>query len=257
MSSQEERTKKGISRRDFFKGSAVAAVGLAAGGLLAGCAQESAAPPPSEQTPAATPDQTPVAPNGKASFEVAPPPIPDSEIKETVTTDVVVVGAGLAGLSASVAAGQAGAKVILLEKGSMFGLRGIDYGAVGSKLQKSIGNELDPMELTQEIMRWGAYKANQKVVELWAKHSGAAVDWLVDMAKKYGIESTPVPVEHQVAPGATVKTYPTMAFEFQANENALAAAPKGMSPKQAAMLYVFQNACAEAGVEIYYKTPAV
>ena len=35
------------------------------------------------------------------SFEIEPPPIPEEEIKETLTTDVVVVGAGTAGKSAA------------------------------------------------------------------------------------------------------------------------------------------------------------
>ena len=41
--------KKGISRRDFIKGAAASAFGVAAAGLLAGCSTEST-------TPAASPD---------------------------------------------------------------------------------------------------------------------------------------------------------------------------------------------------------
>jgi fumarate reductase flavoprotein subunit len=37
----------------------------------------------------------------KASFEVVPPPIPASAMKETVTADVLVLGAGIAGLTAA------------------------------------------------------------------------------------------------------------------------------------------------------------
>ena len=51
--------KKGISRRDFIKGAAASAFGVAAAGLLAGCSSEST-------TPSATPDApTASAPAGR------------------------------------------------------------------------------------------------------------------------------------------------------------------------------------------------
>ncbi len=53
----------------------------------------------------------------KASFEIPPPPVPARDIKEKITTDVVVVGAGIAGLTAALSAVEAGAKAIQLEKG--------------------------------------------------------------------------------------------------------------------------------------------
>lgn len=70
----EGKPQRKISRRDFFKGSAIAAMGVAAGGLLAGCGK-----PATSQAPAKA--ET----SGKASFGVAPPPIADKDIKETVT----------------------------------------------------------------------------------------------------------------------------------------------------------------------------
>ena len=56
----------------------------------------------------------------KTSFEVPPPPIPPRDIKEKITTDVVVVGAGISGLTAAISAAEAGAKTILLEKGMLW-----------------------------------------------------------------------------------------------------------------------------------------
>lgn len=84
--SSEKKTSNGISRRDFFKGSALTVAGIAAGGLLAGCGKEKQAP---AQAPAGKP--------AKYSWETPPAPIPASQIKETVEADVVVVGSGLAG----------------------------------------------------------------------------------------------------------------------------------------------------------------
>src|SRR5947209_19228207 len=52
--------------------------------------------------------------------------LPDIRMLPAQTIDVVVIGGGVAGLSAALSAGQRGAKVLLLEKHSKLG-----YGATG------------------------------------------------------------------------------------------------------------------------------
>ncbi len=71
------------------------------------------------------------------SFETQPPPIPESEISEIVDTDIVVAGAGPAGLAAAASAAEKGARVVLIEKFHRIAAPG-GPGApfVGSKLQK-------------------------------------------------------------------------------------------------------------------------
>ena len=46
------------------------------------------------------------------SFETPPAPISPAAIKEVVETDIVVAGAGPAGLAAATSAAQAGARVL-------------------------------------------------------------------------------------------------------------------------------------------------
>lgn len=81
-----------ISRKQFLSGAAAGAAGLAAAGALTGCGG-SAAP----QEPKPEPSGEPSAPQGW-EWETPPPAIPQSDIKETVATDVVVLGAGVAGM---------------------------------------------------------------------------------------------------------------------------------------------------------------
>ena len=85
-----------------------------------------------------------------ASFEMNMPPISVKDIKETVNTDVVVVGAGIAGLTASVSAAEAGARTILLEKGPHYHQRGLHNAAIPSRLQKKAGIKIDK-EKVKEI----------------------------------------------------------------------------------------------------------
>lgn len=236
----------GFTRRTFIKGAALGTAGLASAGLLAGCGQpeESALQP-------ATPAET-----ASPVFMQPPEPIDDSEIRETVNTDVVVCGAGMAGLCAAIAAAQAGAKVVLLEKGDFTGFRGMEYGAIGSRNQKQIGIEIDRDEAVNEILRWGGYKADQRVVSLWADHSGETMDWIEDMGKEFGIGAKPVAIERQTIVGTFFKYFPAVACEFIPNEEALAQEPKMSFPTQHALRYILENNIKKLGVDMRFKTPA-
>ncbi|MBN2525438.1 MAG: FAD-dependent oxidoreductase, partial [Deltaproteobacteria bacterium] len=70
--------------------------------------------------------------------------------KQHITADVVVVGAGGAGLAAAAQAAQLGLDVILLEKNAFTGgtTRLIEgMFAVGSHIQKDAGIAIDEVEL--------------------------------------------------------------------------------------------------------------
>ena len=56
---------------------------------------------------------------------------------------MVVVGSGIAGLTAALSAAEGGAKTVLLEKGSTFHTRGIHNAALSSRLQGQGAIEID------------------------------------------------------------------------------------------------------------------
>ncbi len=124
----------------------------------------------------------------KASFELNPPPIPAKDIRETITTDVVVVGAGIAGLTAALSAAEAGARTVLIEKGPTYNVRGLHNAAIASRLQQRAGIKIDREQVISTIMEWGAYRSDQKLVKLWADNCDKVMDWLVDMAEAANIE---------------------------------------------------------------------
>ncbi|MBP1762327.1 MAG: fumarate reductase/succinate dehydrogenase-like protein [Firmicutes bacterium] len=245
MSSEEKQN--GLSRRSFIKGAAVSSVMLGSAGALIGCGKEEEAPATKEtSTESATP-----------SFLKKPDPIPAGEIKKTVTADVVVIGGGMSGLCAAMSAAEEGANVVLLEKTDRVHFRGNDYGGIGNKMQKSINSTIDKMDAVQEIMRYNAYKGNQRVVSLWAENSGAVGDWIMGKAEGYGCKPKPVPLDETVTPGTTVKGFPTLSFRMEPSEAAINDAPKGTHPWTASMRYTLKKGCEDAGVKFFYKTPAV
>lgn len=243
----EDNQQKGFTRRTFIKGAALGTAGIASAGFIVGCGG---------QEEASTPAPAPAEAEGP-SFLKAPAPIPDSEIKETVTADVIVIGGGMSGLCAAMSAAEEGAKVILLEKTEKVNFRGNDYGAIDTKMQMQINNRINKMEAVQEIMRYNAYKGNQRVVMLWAENSGKVADWIMGKAEKYGCKPKPVPLDETATPGTIVKGYPTLSFRMDPSDVAQNDAPKGTDPWTASMRYALKQGCVDAGVDIRYKTPAV
>jgi fumarate reductase flavoprotein subunit len=120
-------------------------------------------------------------PERKYSFEIPPDPIPARDIKEKIDTEVVVVGAGMAGLSAALTAAEAGARTILIEKMATYQARGHDNAFIGSRLQKKLGIEIDKDEVILNLMKYGANKPNQRLIRMWAEGSGKTADWLMDI----------------------------------------------------------------------------
>lgn len=125
----------------------------------------------------------------KKAFEIPPPPISPKEIEETITTDVVVVGAGTSGKAAALSAAQAGAKVIQIDKHTTFRWGGGHIAAIESRLQKKLGIKVDKDDVCLQLMKWAGNKPDQRFYRLWANHSGAVMDWLMDMTDPEGIET--------------------------------------------------------------------
>ncbi len=179
---------KEMSRRDLFKMSGIAAAGVAGASLFAGCAPKSASSASSDAKAAkggADAGMTTAAGHSRAglpSFLDAPAAITD--IKETKDYDVVIVGAGAAGVPAAITAKQAGASVAVIQKEST----AISQGntATGILLDKSDPAGVEAVVST--LLAKHEYRAKREQVELWAKNSGEAITWLLETAQQCGAQ---------------------------------------------------------------------
>ncbi|MGL5979204.1 MAG: FAD-dependent oxidoreductase [Erysipelotrichaceae bacterium] len=167
--------KNNISRKDFLIGAAAGAVGVATMGMLSGCSSN----PSTEDT-----TECPTA-NHWLGQE---PTIAASDIKHTWETEILVVGAGTAGLFAAAAAGEEGAKTILIEKGlTGNGIRS-DLGAANSRYQKAIGEEINQFDFITEMTKTAAGRVDQRLYKVWYEESGEAIDWYGDRLVEAGGE---------------------------------------------------------------------
>lgn len=102
---------------------------------------------------------------------------------KTIETDIVVVGAGAAGIAAALKADELGSKVILLEKTGQIGgeivVSGGNQVVMGSELQKQAGVTNDTVEsMVNDFMKNGANLNDKKMLTLFAKNVGRATDWM-------------------------------------------------------------------------------
>ncbi len=198
-----------LSRRSFLGLGALAAATASAAGL-AGCAPQSAAAP-STTTEAAT----------GYSWETAPEPMTADQSEDI---DVVVIGGGMSGFSAACSAAEKGASVILLEKTGAAQFRGIDYGAVGGKLQLQAGIDLRDrkQDILKEVLRWGSDRGSYRVVNAWLENSAEALDWAADVLTNHGITVAPMSMEMQVIPDSWFEHFATDAFQIVPTEELIA-----------------------------------
>lgn len=100
------------------------------------------------------------------------------------TTDVVVVGAGIAGLSAALEAHNNGAKVILIEKMPIAGGSTIRSGgkilAAGTDIQKANGIEDTPEAFKDFLVEVGENEINEEYAAMIANNSAENIQWLID-----------------------------------------------------------------------------
>jgi len=175
-----------ISRRSFLKGAAASALGLASMAALGGCGDTATTVTPSGGEPSSTPNEKSTVVT-TPDWLGSPPAITDADCRETVDTEVLVVGAGCAGLFAACAAMEEGVNVLLIEKlTSPIGVRSSALGAVGSKLQKAAGVNIDKTEIINDICHYALNYNDMSLVKFWADHSGETLDWYIDFINARG-----------------------------------------------------------------------
>ncbi len=157
-----------LDRRQFIKNAAAASITIAGVGVLAACSSDDASQP----------------------TQMTPVPETEPAINWTEEIDVLVVGAGFAGLAAAIEAKQAGSSVLVIDKMQVIGgnssINGGDMAAVGTQLQKEAGVE-DSVELmVQDMLKAGLMYNHVEKTRTVAEKSLEAVEWATGLGVQFG-----------------------------------------------------------------------
>ncbi len=168
-----------MNRRQFIAGSAL--VGATLPAATAALADENGAFDGSAA----------FSPEAGHAWEIIPEDVPAELISDVIDADIVIVGAGAAGVVAAHSAAEAGAKTVLIERSDTYSSRGHDIGAIGTKLQAENGVEIDPLEVLTAYSEVTMNKTNLGLFSHWLNRSGEVIDYYVDKMAEAGIECIP------------------------------------------------------------------
>lgn len=99
--------------------------------------------------------------------------------------DVIVVGAGTAGMPTAIFAAQRGARVLLVEQDNKVGgtlwFSGGQMAAGSTRLHKERGIDDTPQEFLDDMRRICHNTFNEPIMRLDAENAGDTIDWLLDL----------------------------------------------------------------------------
>ena len=171
--------EKGISRRNFLTGAALAGAAAASLGI-AGCSPAASTSTEGGSDAASTESGQ----STQYSWEVKPEPITD--IANTVDTDILVIGAGLAGCACACSAAENGGKVTVVEKTSSWNGRGGGFGAINSRYMDELDIKVDKVNAKQHWIAQCASRINEDLLVKFMNNSEEASNWLLDKCEAIG-----------------------------------------------------------------------
>lgn len=123
-------------------------------------------------------------------------------------TDLIIVGAGLAGLSAAITAADEGASVLLIDKrykpgGSAMGAGG-SYSAAGSRQQREKQIDDAPARHFEDANRIGKGKADPALLRLYTEQAASVQVWLEGLGVQFDPKGPRIAYEHE--PYTTART---------------------------------------------------
>jgi len=116
--------------------------------------------------------------------------------------DVVIVGAGTAGIPAAIEAADAGARVVLVEKtprvGGMLHVSTGQFSGAGTRLQRERGIQDDPECHLSDVEHLSHGLANRELVRESVLRQGGTVDWLQDLEFDFLADSPRLVYGHEL-----------------------------------------------------------
>ena len=116
-----------------------------------------------------------------------------SQYHEANSFDVLVVGAGNAGMPAAIEAADLGARVLLIDKnpflGGMLNISGGHISGANSKLQIGKGIIDSPDSHYRDAIRMGRHRNHSELLKIATDNAASMVDWLAEIGVEFTADS--------------------------------------------------------------------
>jgi fumarate reductase flavoprotein subunit len=189
-------------------------------------------------------------------FEKQPSPVPDSQIKQTLECEILIVGTGASGMPCIAAAIETGAKVIAIEKlpklkydpsrPDLSRAIGAWFGFAGGRLYEKRGVKLNLGELASAQAHSALWRCDQRQINKIIKCGPKVADWWLDILEEQGIDPETIPIE----------THPEMKLEEKRPGTFVNWQPTGLIIPAGRAEHAFEKHINDNGFEITYETSA-
>lgn len=106
------------------------------------------------------------------------------------TAEVLVIGGGLAGFSATIEAARSGTQVLLIEKQPAIGgstiISGGSFAFADTDEQRAAGFVDSSATLKEDLLRVGEYANDPRVVDAYVAHQAETYRWLKQLGVRFG-----------------------------------------------------------------------
>jgi succinate dehydrogenase/fumarate reductase flavoprotein subunit len=177
--------------------------------------------------------------------------VPEEKIKKKYSADVVVLGAGISGVACALRAAQSGAQVLVLEKTAGWSGRGGNIGVANSSFMKAKGVENDPEAVAREWIKRCGNRCDERLVWLYLREGGRAMDWLVDIVTKPEYGARPA-LQGSMYRGETYWEIPGSHRFYDGPM-----AKKGARAGGADAVFAMYSEAVKLGVRFLFRTPAL
>lgn len=227
--------KKNVSRRSFLQGAGLVAAAGAASAVV-GCAPTASSDGTTAQADSAVAAGHP--------WETKPEPITD--FANTVEADVVIIGAGFAGMATAISATQQGLKAIIVEKTTTIGPgNNRTFGGISSRVMDAEGIKVDRVQAQLHWHNLCGSREDEDLVNHFFDISGEATNWMLDICEKHGGQVRMLPNSSASDLYCEFKTQHICTGGENGEEG---------SPSAHIMLH---DECEDLGVQIVFESPAV
>lgn len=224
---------KTLSRREFLKGAAIGAAGVAAIGTGIAVAAEGTAEAEYQYDMPAKLDESCFTDSPVIREKI-------TEFAAEYTYDVVVVGAGTGGVPAALSALEEGATACVLEKQTV----AISQGNGGTGIDLLNSNTYGLQRYMRGFHEDCGWRSDHELLKTYVSQSGEAMNWLLVRAHEAGILPASISeTNREYDDGGYMKSF-TVSY----------------GPKPAnmgTMIVLLAELAAQKGVDFYYETPGV
>ena len=108
--------------------------------------------------------------------------IPESDIAETVKTQVLILGGGISGLAAGARCVDMGLKVVCLDKNEKLRALAGQIAAVNSRVMAEKGIVIDKKQLAADWLKMSGSRVQEDLLWLFLNRSAEGFHWMLDLA---------------------------------------------------------------------------